>query len=218
MFHTHLLGTNKRYAVGKVICLGKNYVEHIKELGEEMPDRAIIFIKPATSIIADGDEVVIPDYSDNCHHEVELALLIGKTAKAVPAEKAMEHIAGYGVAIDMTLRDVQGEQKKKGLPWEIAKGFDTSCPLSDFVPAEQVNDPHNLQLILKVNDEVRQDGNTSFMMRQLPQIIEEMSAIFTLEEGDVILTGTPEGVSRVQSGDVMTAEIEQVGQLKVTVK
>lgn len=218
MYDTRLIGTNKRYAVGKVLCLGKNYVEHIKELGEEMPDRAIIFIKPATSIIPGGDMVVIPDYSDNCHHEVELALLIGKTGKDVSRAEAMDHIAGYGVAIDMTLRDVQAQQKEKGLPWEIAKGFDTSCPLSDFVPVDQVADPHNLQMTLKVNDEIRQDGNTSFMMRQIPQIIEEMSAIFTLEEGDVILTGTPAGVSRVQSGDMMVADIEKVGQVRVTVK
>ncbi len=218
MYYGHLLGTSKRYAIGKVMCLGKNYVEHIKELGEEMPDRAIIFIKPATCIIPEGDKVIIPDYSDNCHHEVELALLIGKPGKNISEDEAMEYIAGYGVAIDMTLRDVQSHQKKKGLPWEIAKGFDTSCPLSDFVPADQVDDPHNLQLTLSVNDEIRQDGNTSFMMRQIPQILAEMSAIFTLEEGDVILTGTPAGVSRVQSGDVMIAEIEQVGRIEVKVK
>ncbi len=218
MYHTHLLGTSKRWPVGKIVCLGRNYSEHIKELGNAVPDKPVIFIKPSTSIIPDGGTVIIPDYSDDCHHEVELALLIGKSGKNISRTTAMDYIAGFGVAIDLTLRDVQSAQKEKGLPWEIAKGFDTSCPLSDFVPADQVSDPHNLQLTLSVNEEIKQDGNSSFMMRSIPQIVEEMSAIFTLEEGDIILTGTPAGVSRVQSGDTMTAEIEQVGRIKVNVK
>jgi len=218
MYHTHLLGTPERFAVGKIVCLGRNYSEHIKELGNAVPDKPVIFIKPSTSIIPDGGTVVIPDYSNDCHHEVELALLIGLTGKNIPEEKAMGHIAGYGVAIDLTLRDVQSAQKEKGLPWEIAKGFDTSCPLSDFVPATRVKDPHNLQLTLTVNGETRQDGNTSYMMRSIPQIIAEMSEIFTLEAGDVILTGTPAGVSRIESGDVMAGEIEQVGRIEVKVK
>lgn len=218
MYHTHLIGTSKRLPVGKVVCLGRNYAEHIKELGNDVPDKPVLFIKPSTSIIPDGGKVVIPGYSDDCHHEVELALLIGKTGKNIARSMAMDHVAGYGVAIDLTLRDTQSAQKAKGLPWEIAKGFDTSCPLSDFIPANRVTDPHNLQLTLAVNGDTKQDGNTSFMLRQIPQIIEEISAIFTLEEGDIILTGTPAGVSRVQSGDVMEAEIEQVGRLTVKVK
>lgn len=203
--------------MGKVVCLGRNYSEHISELGNAVPDQPVIFIKPSTSIIPDGKTVVIPDYSDDCHHEVELALLIGKSGRKIKQQDAMEHVAGYGVAVDLTLRDVQSKQKEKGLPWEIAKGFDTACPLSDFVPAERIEDPHNLRLTLSVNGETRQDGNTSLMMRQIPQIIEEMSSIFTLEEGDIILTGTPAGVSRIVSGDVMVAEIEQVGRLEVKV-
>lgn len=218
MYRSHLLGTTKRLPVGKIVCLGRNYSEHIKELGNEVPDKPVLFIKPSSSIIPDGGTIVIPDYSDDCHHEVELALLIGKTGENISRGNALAHVVGYGVAVDLTLRDVQSRQKEKGLPWEIAKGFDTACPLSDFVPAEQIDDPHNLQLTLRVNDEVRQDGNTAQMMRQIPQIIEEISAIFTLEEGDVILTGTPAGVSRIQSGDTMTAEIEQVGKLTVSVQ
>ncbi|PLY03124.1 MAG: acylpyruvase [Desulfuromonas sp.] len=217
MYHIHLIGTSRRIPVGKVVCLGRNYSEHISELGNAVPDQPVIFIKPSTSIIPDGKTVVIPDYSDDCHHEVELALLIGKSGRKIKQQDAMEHVAGYGVAVDLTLRDVQSKQKEKGLPWEIAKGFDTACPLSDFVPAERIEDPHNLRLTLSVNGETRQDGNTSLMMRQIPQIIEEMSSIFTLEEGDIILTGTPAGVSRIVSGDVMVAEIEQVGRLEVKV-
>ena len=129
----------------------------------------------------------------------------------------MAHVAGYGVAIDVTLRDVQNQQKAKGLPWEIAKGFDTSCPLSDFVPASAVSDPHALNLKLAVNGEAHQNGISSDMINRIPQIIAHISAIFTLDPGDVILTGTPAGVGQVRAGDVMTAEIVSIGRLTIPV-
>ncbi len=213
----YLIGDNAVVRPGKIVCLGRNYVDHIKELGNEVPDAPVIFIKPSTSILADGGEIIIPDYSNDCHHEVELAVLIGKTGKNIRTETAFNHVAGYGVAIDLTLRDVQSQQKAKGLPWEIAKGFDTACPLSDFVPAATISDPHNLTLTLTVNDTLRQNGNTGLMMRQIPQIISEISAIFTLEAGDIILTGTPAGVGPIVSGDRVTAKISQVGELRVMV-
>lgn len=218
MHSVRLLGTPKTFRVGKIVCLGRNYSEHIRELGNEVPDQPVLFIKPATSIIGDGEAVVIPGYSSDCHHEVELAVLIGKWGKNIPEDEAMEHVAGYGVAIDLTLRDVQSELKKKGLPWEIAKGFDTACPLSDFVPAAQVGNPHNLRLSLQVNGMTRQDGSTAQMMRRIETIIHYMSTIFTLEEGDIILTGTPAGVGKVTAGDRMTADIESVGRLEVSVR
>ena len=129
----------------------------------------------------------------------------------------MAHVAGYGIGLDMTLRDVQNELKSKGLPWEMAKAFDTSCPLSQFVPTSRISDPHSLDISLKVNGEVRQAANTSMMMRSIPAIIHAVSEIFTLEPGDVILTGTPAGVGAVGSGDLMTAEIEGIGMLEVGV-
>lgn len=218
MYTTRLIGTPRTYRVGKVVCLGRNYSEHIAELGNAVPDRPVIFIKPATSIIGAGEEIVIPDYSQDCHHEVELALLIGKWGKNISATEAMNHIAGYGVGIDLTLRDVQSELKKKGLPWEVAKGFDTSCPLSDFVAANQVVDPQQLGLKLWVNGELRQDGNSSQMIHRIPAILQEISRIFTLEEGDIILTGTPSGVGPLVSGDKVRAAIDQVGCLEVTVR
>ena len=213
----HIPATNQQFTIGKIVCLARNYAEHAKELGNETPAAPVLFMKPASSVIGDGEAVCIPSYSQECHYEVELAVLIGSHTRNVSAESAMEHVAGYGVAIDMTLRDVQNQLKAKGLPWEIAKGFDTSCPLSDFVPAAAVTDPHNLNLKLAVNGEGRQDGNSSDMIHRVPQIIAHISAIFTLEPGDVILTGTPAGVGPVRAGDVMTAEIASVGRLTIPV-
>jgi len=213
-----IIGSSQTYPIGKILCIGRNYADHIRELGNEPPDRPVIFMKPATSLIGEGDEIIIPAYSADCHHEVELALLIGKTGRDIPADRALEHIAGYGVAIDLTLRDVQNELKEKGLPWEIAKGFDTACPLSAFVPAAKAGDPQNLQLRMLVNGTVRQDGSTALMIHRIPELVSHMSGIFTLEAGDVILTGTPAGVSAIRSGDRLFAEIPGLVILRVTVR
>ena len=210
-------GAAYNFPIGKILCIGRNYADHIKELGNETPDAPILFMKPASSVIANGGTVVIPSYSDDCHHEAELAILIGKKGKKIAVEEAMGYIAGYGVALDMTLRDVQSEQKRKGLPWEIAKGFDTSCPLSSFVSADKVLDPQNLEIRLTVNGELRQNGCTSMMIHPVKNLISHMSTIFTLEPGDVILTGTPAGVSRVKDGDSISVEIPRVGSLYVSV-
>jgi 2-keto-4-pentenoate hydratase/2-oxohepta-3-ene-1,7-dioic acid hydratase in catechol pathway len=210
--------SNQEFLIGKIVCLARNYAEHARELGNETPAAPVLFMKPSSSVIGDGDTVRIPSYSQECHYEVELAVLIGRECRAVSAENAMEYVAGYGTAIDMTLRDVQNQLKAKGLPWEIAKGFDSACPLSDFVPASAVADPHNLRLRLSVNGELRQNGSSEDMIHRIPLIIANISAIFTLEPGDVILTGTPAGVGQVVAGDVMEAEIEGVARLTVKVQ
>jgi 2-keto-4-pentenoate hydratase/2-oxohepta-3-ene-1,7-dioic acid hydratase in catechol pathway len=210
--------TSQEYPIGKIVCLARNYAEHARELGNETPAAPVLFMKPASSVIGNGETVRIPPYSQECHYEVELAVLIGRECRAVPAENAMEYVAGYGTAIDMTLRDVQNGLKAKGLPWEIAKGFDSACPLSDFVPASAVTDPHNLRLTLMVNGGMRQDGSSADMIHRVPQIVAHISAIFTLEPGDVILTGTPAGVGQVVAGDVMEAEIEGVARLAIRVQ
>jgi len=213
-----LLGSGERLRIGKILCIGRNYVDHIKELGNDVPDRPVIFMKPASSVIGEGEQIVIPSYSSDCHHEAELALLIGTGGKDIPSAEALSHVAGYGVAIDLTLRDVQAEQKKKGLPWEIAKGFDTACPLSAFVPAASVKTPQDLRITLSVNGEPRQDGSTALMIHRVPELIGYLSSIFTLEPGDLILTGTPAGVGPIKSGDTVVAEISQVGKLTVSVR
>ncbi len=217
MHQVKIIGSTKTYPVGKIICLGRNYLEHIRELGNKVPERAVIFCKPASSLLQDGGEIRIPEYSNDCHHELELALLVGKPGKNIREESALSHLAGYAVALDLTLRDLQSELKNKGLPWEIAKGFDTSCPLSDFIAADRVNDPNNLDLTLKVNGEICQQGNTAQMMRSVEEIIAEISTFYTLESGDIILTGTPSGVARIVSGDQLEGTIAGVGSLQVSV-
>lgn len=213
-----LTDSGTEYPIGKILCIGRNYAEHIRELGNETPDAPVIFMKPASSVIGDGGTIVIPPYSRDCHHEAELAVLIGTAGKDIPTERALDHVAGYGVAIDLTLRDVQAELKKKGLPWEIAKGFDTACPLSVFAPADRVADPQDLRIIMTVNGGTRQDGSTSLMIHPVREIISYLSGIFTLEPGDVILTGTPAGVSAIAPGDQLVAEILGVARLQATVK
>lgn len=202
---------------GKIIGLGRNYLDHIRELGNAVPDRAVIFCKPQSSLLENGGTIILPDFAQECHHELELAVVIGKSGKKIAAADALDHVAGYAVALDLTLRDLQTQLKEKGLPWEIAKGFDTSCPLSDVVPADQVATPNNLELQLKVNGLIRQQGNTAQMMRSIEEIIAEISIYFTLEPGDIILTGTPAGVAKLNSGDTLEGSIDQVGTLTVGV-
>ncbi len=211
-------GTENKVPLGKIMALGRNYLDHIRELNNPVPDSAVIFCKPPTSVLGEGEQIEIPAYSNDCHHELELALLIGREGKNIPQESASEYIAGYAVALDLTLRDLQDELKSKGLPWELAKGFDGSCPLSDFVSASAVKNPDNLALSLHINGELRQQGNTNQMMRSVAAIISVVSRYFTLQPGDVILTGTPAGVGPLHSGDQLVANIEQVGTLKVSVK
>ena len=214
---TATLTSGEKLPIGKILCIGRNYVDHIRELGNEAPAAPVVFMKPASAVIGNGDVVVIPAYSNNCHHEAELALLVGTTGRNISEAAATSCLAGYGVAIDLTLRDVQDELKKKGLPWDIAKGFDTACPLSDFIPAGQVADPQNLTITMKVNGELRQNGSTALMIHSVAQIISHLSTIFTLEPGDIILTGTPAGVSRIVAGDLLSAEIAGVGRVDVSV-
>lgn len=209
--------TGSEYIIGKIICIGRNYVDHIKELGNETPSAPVVFMKPATAVIGDGESVIIPAYSNECHYEAELAVLIGTDGKDISEPEALNHVAGYGVAIDMTLRDIQDGLKKKGLPWEIAKGFDTACPLSDFAPASAVPDPQQLTIRLSLNGAERQNGSTSLMINPVARLISHLSSIFTLEEGDIILTGTPAGVGRVVSGDMMQAEIIGIATVSVSV-
>lgn len=211
------LGSEMGLPVGKILCLGRNYAEHAKEMKSEVPSEPVVFIKPSTAIIGNGGEILLPSISRELHHEVEMVMIISKAGKNIPQREAYGHIGGYAVGLDMTLRDVQSEAKQKGLPWSVAKGFDTSAPVSSFKRKDEVPNPAKLGLTLKVNGEMRQKGNTSGMLFQPDFLVSYLSTIFTLEPGDLIFTGTPEGVGKVSHGDVLEAELESVGTLRVSV-
>ncbi len=206
-----------QFRVGKILCLGRNYAEHAKEMKADVPKAPVIFLKPSTAIVHDGGTIVIPDITNDVHHEVELVVVIGGGGKDIPAASAMDHVAGYAVGLDMTMRDVQSEAKKNGLPWAVAKGFDTSAPVSDVVPKEKVPDPHALSLSLSVNGSIRQRGHTGAMLLRVHEIIAYVSHLFTLEAGDLIFTGTPEGVGPVGHGDTLEASIGSLARLRVRV-
>ncbi|MTD39497.1 fumarylacetoacetate hydrolase family protein [Erwinia sp. CPCC 100877] len=190
------------YPVSKVVCVGSNYALHIREMGSATPKEPVLFIKPETSLCDLGQPLVLPQGLGEVHHEVELAVLIGSTLKQASEEHVSQAIAGYGVALDLTLRDLQGKLKKAGHPWEKAKGFDNACPISGFIPtAEYHGDPQNSELSLAVNGEVRQQGTTADMIYPVLPLIACISRFFTLRAGDVVLTGTPEGVGPLRSGD-----------------
>ncbi|KAK9896363.1 hypothetical protein P389DRAFT_78282 [Cystobasidium minutum MCA 4210] len=191
----------------KCVAIGRNYMNHVKELGNTAPKEPFFFLKPTTSYLANNGVVELPRGID-VHHEVELGVVIGKKGRDVSESDAMKYIAGYTLAIDMTARNLQEVVKKKGLPWSAVKGFDTFCPVSDFLPASEVQDPHNLRLWLKINEKTTQDGMTSDMVFRIPRLINHVSSIMTLEEGDLLLTGTPEGVGPVKNGDKLLAALE----------
>jgi len=200
----------------KVICIGRNYVAHIRELENEMPDAPVVFLKPPSSIIPTGGQIVIPSASSDVHHEVELVAEIGSECKNVPVGEAMSTIRAYAVGLDMTARDLQSVAKQKGLPWTVAKGFDTFAPLGPLVLADGI-DPGNLEIRLEVNGVLRQRGNTSLMIFSLPKLIAYVSTVFSLMPGDLIYTGTPEGVGPVRPGDRLVGTITGLPPLEVTV-
>ena len=200
-------GSNEHTRVGKIVCIGQNYAAHIKEMKAEVPTSPVFFLKPTTALVPDGGEVILPAISHDVHHEVELTVLIGKDAKNVAENSAMQHVAGYGVGLDMTMRDVQNEMKKKGLPWTLAKGFDTSAPVSSFVSSKLVPNPEALTLQLNVNGTTRQHSGTNDLIFPVSKLIAYISQFVTLEKGDIIFTGTPQGVSQVKSGDTLDATL-----------
>ncbi len=210
--------SDKKYSVGKIVCVGRNYAEHVKELGNEVSDKPVIFLKPASAIIYSGGSVVHPDYGNDLHHEIELVLLIGKDVKNASLKDAENSIIGYGVGLDMTLRDVQNALKKKGDPWTISKCFDTSAVLSDFVLKENYTLTQKENIELKVNGQIKQNDTLDKMISSPAQLVQYISSLLKLEEGDLIFTGTPAGVSKVKKGDKLEGSIENIGELNCTIK
>jgi len=203
--------------LGKVVCVGRNYAEHAKELGNEVPTAPILFIKPATSVVELESPLTIPQDQGSVHHEAEIALLISKDAKDIDAGSAWDYVSHAGVALDLTLRDVQSKLKEKSHPWEIAKGFDGACPLSKWIPLSELSNKEKIAIQLEKNGELKQIGNSTQMITSIPALIAYMSNIFALKAGDVILTGTPAGVGPLVSGDELKATMDNQFSFNTTV-
>lgn len=194
----------------KVICVGSNYANHIKEMGSLPADEPVLFIKPETALCDLRQPLVLPEGLGAIHHEIELAVLVGATLRHATVDHVSKAIVGYGVALDLTLRDLQGQLKKAGRPWEKAKGFDNACPISGFIAVNEFSaDPQNTALSLTINGEIRQQGTTADMIHPILPLIAYMSQFFTLRAGDVILTGTPEGVGPLHHGDELQVSVAE---------
>jgi len=203
----------------RIFAVGRNYAEHITELNNERPEEPVIFTKPDTAIIRNNAPFYYPDFSNDVHHEVELVLRISREGKNIEEKFAHKYYDAIGVGIDFTARDLQQKAKAKGLPWDIAKGFNGSAPISDkFIPVQEFKDLHNINFSLEVDGVLRQQGNTSLMLFGFDYILLYLSRFFTLRTGDLIFTGTPKGVSPVKVGNVLSAYIENEKLLEFEVK
>lgn len=192
----------------KIIAIGRNYAEHAKELNNPVPGVPVIFMKPETALLKDNKPFYHPDFSADIHHEIEIVIKISKEGKHINEQFAGNYFDEIGLGVDFTARDIQSRHKEKGLPWELAKAFDSSAPVGKFVPKTQFADLHNINFKLDVNGETRQQGNTSFMLFSFEYIIAFVSKYITLKKGDLIFTGTPQGVAKVGVGDRLEGFIE----------
>lgn len=194
-------------SVRNIYCIGRNYAEHARELGNAVPTEPVVFLKPNSAVIGDGADIIIPAMSQRVDHEVELVVAIGKGGRRISESEALSSVAGIGIGIDVTARDLQDQAKKKALPWAIAKGFDTFAVLGGFAPVPTGVALESLSLELLVNGEKRQDGRIVDMLFSVPKLIAFLSGIFTLQPGDLIYTGTPPGVAPLAAGDRVQAQL-----------
>ncbi|MGO4669443.1 fumarylacetoacetate hydrolase family protein [Bosea sp. 2RAB26] len=211
-------GTQSRFPVHRIYCVGRNYAAHTIEMGGD-PNREapFFFQKNPDSVVLDGADFPYPPRSSNVHHEIEMVVALAKGGKDIPVERALEHVYGYAVGLDMTRRDLQDECKKAGRPWEIGKAFEHSAPLSGIVPASTIGHPENGAVWLKVNGEIRQQGDLNHMIWKVPEMISYLSGLFELQPGDLIMSGTPSGVGAIVRGDVMEGHVEGIGTVHAKV-
>jgi fumarylpyruvate hydrolase len=209
-------GSDARFPVGRIYCVGRNYADHAREMGHD-PDREppFFFMKAANSVVPSGATLAFPVGTKDVHHEIEMVAAIGKGGKNIPVEKALEHVWGYAVGLDMTRRDIQGEAKKMGRPWEMGKSFDESAPMSALRPASKIGHPQKGAIWLKVNGQVKQQGDLAMQIWSLPEQINYLSNLITLQPGDLIFSGTPAGVGPVKAGDKLEGHVDGVGELVV---
>jgi acylpyruvate hydrolase len=202
----------------KIIAIGRNYAAHAKELNNPLPTSPVIFLKPDTAVLKDNKPFYIPDFSSDIHYELEVVLKVCKEGKHIQEKFASSYYDEVGLGIDFTARDIQNVHKEKGLPWELAKAFDNSAAVSNFVPKSTIKDLYDLQFELKINNETRQDGNTKNILFSFEKIIAFVSQYITLKKGDLIFTGTPEGVGQVKPGDKLEAWLEGTQLLNFDIK
>jgi 2-keto-4-pentenoate hydratase/2-oxohepta-3-ene-1,7-dioic acid hydratase in catechol pathway len=202
----------------KLICIGRNYTEHIKELENEKPTDPVVFLKPDTSILLKKQPFFIPDFSDDVHYEVEILVKINRVGKYIDRKFAHKYFDEIGLGIDFTARDLQSQLKAKGLPWEKAKSFDGAAVIGNWIPKKEVADVNDIQFSLKKNDEIVQNGNSSHMLWKIDELIEYVSKYFTLKIGDIIFTGTPAGVGKVVANDKLKGFIGEKEMFSITVK
>ena len=208
-------GSAERFLVRRIYCVGRNYAAHVREMGGDPAREApFFFSKPADALVDNGGEVPYPPRTKNLHHEVELVVAIGRGGANIAAGVALSHVFGYAVGNDLTRRDLQSEMRARGLPWEIAKGFDHSAPLAELHTVQQVGHPRDARIWLEVNGQPRQDARLTDMTWSVPEIIAELSSYFALAAGDLIFTGTPDGIGALQPGDSVRAGIDGLTTLQ----
>lgn len=202
----------------KIICVGRNYVDHIKELENQTPENPVLFIKPDSAILPKKNAFYIPDFTKEVHYEIELIIRISRVGKYIDKQFAHKYYETIGLGIDFTARDIQSELKKKGLPWEIAKGFDGGAVIGEFTDKEELGDLASINFRLERNGEIVQTGNSEQMIWKIDELIEYISQYFTLKIGDIIFTGTPAGVGAVKPGDELTGFLEEKEMFSVKIK
>jgi fumarylpyruvate hydrolase len=209
-------GADAAFPVARVYCVGRNYAEHSIEMGHD-PDREppFFFMKPADAVVPPG-RLPFPTRTRELHHEIELVVALGEGGRDIPAERALDHVFGYAVGLDMTRRDLQAEAKKAGRPWDMAKGFDQSAPTGSIRTVEDIGHPTKGAVWLRINGEPRQEGDLDQQIWTVPETISLLSTLVSLHPGDLIMTGTPKGVGRVEPGDRLEGQIDGVGDLSVT--
>jgi fumarylpyruvate hydrolase len=210
-------GSDKLFPVHRIYCVGRNYAEHAIEMGHDpSKEPPFFFQKNPDNIVTDG-KFPYPSATSDVHHEIEMVVALSKGGANIPVEVALDHVFGYGVGLDMTRRDLQGEAKKLGRPWEVGKAFEASAPCGPLVPASEIGHPTSGAVTLKVNAEIRQQGDLNQLIWKVPEMISYLSGLFTLQPGDIIMTGTPAGVGAVTRGDILEGVVEGVGKIEVVV-
>jgi fumarylpyruvate hydrolase len=212
-----IAGSVETFPVRRIWCVGRNYLEHIKEMGQDEREPPFFFAKPADAIVPDGGTVPYPSLTKDMHHEVELVVALKSGGRNIPFDKALDCVWGYGVGIDLTRRDLQIASRDLKRPWEVGKAFDASAPCGPLISATKIGHPKKGRIALKCNGKVRQDGDLQQMIWNVPEIISKLSEMVALEAGDIIMTGTPSGVAAAVAGDTIECEVAGVGSLTVKI-